>query len=171
LNPLINPYTVVSAFILILLALAIFKPQAARIVSGVFFLVMGLGVNLAVLLIDPALFVAAGENALLPVYRWFFTQVLASAPVPFAILLILFETVVGVLILSKGRWVKLGLAGGIAFSLWITFAGTMMLTSPGFAIVFGLLLRHTFDRSLLDMIGSVFRRGPVKINSLKSLTE
>ncbi|HZW04625.1 MAG TPA: hypothetical protein VFF68_11905 [Anaerolineaceae bacterium] len=151
-NSLINPITVFAAFALVLGALNWFKPQAGRIVTGVFFLLMAWGVNVTVLLTDPALIAATGANAILPVYRWFFNEILASYPVPLLIALIAFETTVGVLILSKGRGVRLGVLAAIAFCLWLTPVGVEEFIAPVLALAIGLLLRTSFDRSLVEMI-------------------
>lgn len=156
-DSLINPITVVIAFALVLGALNFFKPQAGRIVTGVFFLLMAWGVNVTVLLTDPALIAATGANAFLPVYRWFFNEVLARYPVPLLIALIVFETSVGALILSKGRWVRYGVFAAIAFCLWLTPVGIEEITTPVLALAIGLLLRHKFDCSLVEMIGAALK--------------
>jgi hypothetical protein len=141
---LINPVTVILSFALVLFVLALFKPQAGRIVFGVFFLMMAWGVNLPMMIVDPTLYPAAGAHAYIPFYRWFFTQVLARNPVPFILLLIAFETLVGVLTLSRGRWVKLGLGLGAAFCLLIAWIGVEGLFVPALAIPPLVMLRNDF---------------------------
>jgi hypothetical protein len=158
-NP-INPITTVLAFALALIALDVFKPQAARIVIGIFFLVMALGANLTIVLIDPHLYVLAGEHALLPVYRWFFTSVLAWNPVVFVIPLIGFETAVGALILSRGRWVRWGLLLGMLFCIAISPLGIEDLTGLALALALALLLRQRFDRSVVEMVSSRWAKKP-----------
>lgn len=150
---MITPVTVILSFAILLLALAIFKPQAGRIVFGIFFLIMAWGVNLPVLLTDPYLFVMAGQNAYIPFYRWFFTTVLAWAPVPFALGLIAFETTVGLLTLSSGRKVKLGLGLGALFCLMIAWIGVEGLWMPTVAIApLWMMLRHNFPISVFEII-------------------
>ncbi|MFM8320168.1 MAG: hypothetical protein ACKOC5_04560 [Chloroflexota bacterium] len=141
---MLTPATVTLAFALILLLLALFKPQAGRIVFGVFFLIMAWGVNLPVLLSDPLLFAAAGENALLPLYAWFFQTLLPAAPVFFAGLLIALETTIGLLTLSRGRAAQAGLLLGALFCLGITFVGPEEIWMPSVAIAPLLLARRSW---------------------------
>ncbi len=148
---LINPFTVSIAIAAGLAALAFFRPQIGRVVTGFFFLIMALGVNVPVALTDPTLFAAAGANALLPPYRWFFTEVLTRWPLPFVIALILFETSVGVLILSQGKAVRLGLIGATLFCLFITPVGVEELTAPLLIISYVLLLRQDFPRPVIHL--------------------
>lgn len=143
---IINPFTVIIAFAVVLAAISYFKPHAGRIITGVFFLIMALGVNVPVLLTDPTLFAAAGSRALLPVYRWFFTQILGTVPVPFVIALILFEATVGILILSKGKAVQLGLMAATIFCFFLVPVGIEEITSPLLAVSFVLLMRYPFTQ-------------------------
>ncbi len=140
----INPFTVIIAFTVVLALLVYYKPHAERLVTGVFFLIMALGVNVPILLTDPALYAAAGSKALLPVYRWFFTQILGATPVPFIIALILFEVTVGTLILSKGKAVRFGLLGATLFCLFLVPVSIEVITTPLLIVSFVLLMRHEF---------------------------
>lgn len=152
---LINPISVILTFALILLLLALFKPNAGRIVFGVFFLLMAWGVNLPMMLTNPNLYPAAGAHSIIPLYRWFFTQVLARNPVPFILLLIAFETAVGLLTLSRGRWVKLGLALGAIFCLVVTWIGMEGYAVPAMVIAPLVLLRKDFPEPV-----HLFNRAP-----------
>ena len=147
-----NPFTVIVSFALILLLLALFKPQTGRIVFGVFFLLMAWGVNFPMMLYDPSLYPQAGANSFIPLYRWFFTEVLARYPVPFILMLIGFETAVGVLTLSQGRWVKLGLGLGALFCLGIAWIGPEGVWMPAVALAPLVLLRKDFPVSVLALL-------------------
>jgi hypothetical protein len=149
-----NPFTVIVSFALILLLLALFKPQAGRIVFGVFFLLMAWGVNFSMMLYDPSLYPQAGANSFIPLYRWFFTEVLARYPVPFILMLIGFETAVGVLTLSQGRWVKLGLGLGALFCLGIAWIGPEGIWMPAVALAPLVMLRKDFPVSVIGMLRS-----------------
>ena len=149
-----NPFTVIVSFALIMLLLALFKPQAGRIVFGVFFLLMAWGVNFRMMLYDPSLYPLAGANSFIPLYRWFFTEVLALYPVPFIFLLIGFETAVGVLTLSQGRWVKFGLGLGALFCLGIAWIGPEGVWMPAVALAPLVLLRKDFPASVISMLRS-----------------
>lgn len=155
---IINPYTVIAAFALFLIIFAIWKPQVSRIVLGIFFLIMALGVNLSFILTDPTMFVEAGRNALLPIYKWFFTVILAWNPILFAIPLMLIEITIGTLILSKGKYVRYGMIAAAIFCLLLTPVGKEELTSPLIAIAPALMIRKSFDLSLWDLIRGIFKK-------------
>jgi hypothetical protein len=148
-----TPQLVFLIFGLVVLIGAVFKPNGTRLFVGFFFLLMALGVNLTMLLTDPNLYIMAGSAALLPVYRWFFTQVLAIAPVPFVIALIVFEISVGVSILSRGKWVKYGLIAGALFSIGMAPLGIESVTTPVLGLAIALLLRKQYPHSLVDILG------------------
>ena len=109
------------------------------------------GYGKTTLLSDPTLFSAAGANALLPIYRWSFTKILGSMPVPFVIALILFEGTVGVLILSQGKAVQLGLLGATLFCLFLVPVGIEEVTSPALAVSFLILMRKDFPQPALRL--------------------
>ena len=127
-----------------------YKPQATRIFIGVFFLIMALGVNGTFLFNDPGAYVQMGADALVPLYRWFFTEVMAAAPAPFVAALILYEAAAGLLILSKGKAVRIGLIMAAVFCVGVAGCGLYAVTSPVFGLAIALLLRHSYDRSLVD---------------------
>jgi len=151
---ILNPFTVTISFATGLAVLSWFRPQAGRVVTGIFFLVMALGVNVPVALIDPTLFAAAGASALLPVYRWFFGEVLVRIPLPFVIALILFETITGLLILSQGRAVRLGLLGASLFCLFLAPVGIEEVTAPLLIVSFLILMRSEFPKPVLNRLSA-----------------
>lgn len=155
---MINPVSVLLSFAFVLLLLAWFKPQAGRIVFGVFFLVMAWGVNFPIVLTDPGSFVEAGRNAYIPFYRWFFTTVIAWNPTLLASGLIAFETTVGLLTLSRGRWVRLGLGLGALFCFCISWIGVEAVLTWTWAIAPLLLMRKEFPVSVLAMLTGAIRR-------------
>jgi hypothetical protein len=155
---MINPVSVILSFASTLLLLAWFKPQAGRAVFGVFFLLMAWGVNLAILLNNPNLFVEAGRNAYIPLYRWFFITVLAWNPSLFAMGLIAFETSVGLLTLSYGRWARFGLGLGALFCCCIAWIGVEALLMPALAIAPLILMRREFPVSIWGLLAARLRR-------------
>lgn len=159
MNSILNPFTVIISVAAILLLLALFKPQAGRIVFGVFFLLMAWGVNFPMMLYDPSLYPQAGANSLIPLYRWFFTEVLARYPVPFILLLIGFETAVGLLTLRQGRWVRLGLGLGALFCLGIAWIGPEGVWMPAVALAPLVMLRNNFPVSVIRMLRSRLAAG------------
>ena len=118
-------------FCLLFLALALWKPTAARMFAGIFFIIMAVAVNWALVLVSPDLFVGLGADApLLRFYEWIFTDIVARAPQLVGILAGIVEIVLGLLMLSTGRRAALGLLGGAAFLLLITPLGVWTLPNP-----------------------------------------
>mgnify|MGYP005850098689 CR=1 FL=1 len=75
---------------------------------------------------DYALF---GRTALFPWFRDLWLALVQPNIIAFASLLIVFELSVGILMLSRGRWVKLALVGSITFNLFLIQLGLTTVTS------------------------------------------
>ena len=142
-----------AVFSVLVLILCLVRPGAGRIFLGIFFLVMAVGVNVVLVLVAPGQFVALGTNdALIPLYRWFFENVVALAPPFFGLLAATYEITIALMMLSKGRYVRWGLIGGIVFLIAITPLGTWTLANPILAVALAYLLTKEYDRSLLEML-------------------
>src|SRR5215210_7755643 len=102
---------------MLVLLLCLVRPGAGRIFLGIFFLVMAIGVNVAL----------GTDAALIPLYRWFFENVVALVPPLFGLLAAAYEITIALMMLSKGRYVKWGLIGGIVFLIAITPLGIWTL--------------------------------------------
>ena len=140
-------------------ALCLIRPNAARIFVGVFFIIMAVAVNAVLSITAPDQFVRLGADApLIPFYGWFFEQVSARAPQLAGILAAVGEIAVGLLILSSGRRVKLGLIGAILFLIVITPLGIWTLPNPILAAGLGWLLTKDYPRSMRGLIRT--RRHP-----------
>jgi hypothetical protein len=147
-----------AVFSLLVLLLCLVRPGAGRIFLGIFFLVMAIGVNVVLVLISPHLFVGLGTNdALIPLYRWFFENVVAVAPPLFGLLTAAYEVTIALLMLSKGRYVKWGLIGGIVFLIAVTPLGVWTLSNPILAVATAYLLTKEYERSLPEMLGLTAR--------------
>ena len=93
-----------AVFSLLVLLLCLVRPNAGRIFLGIFFLVMAIGVNVVLVLISPNLFVALGTNdAIIPLYQWFFENVVAIAPPLFGLLAAAYEITIALMMLSRGN--------------------------------------------------------------------
>ncbi|MFP5367897.1 MAG: hypothetical protein ACLGIS_13835 [Actinomycetes bacterium] len=135
-------------FCLAFLAFCFLRPNGARIFAGIFFIIMALGVNALLSVVNPEMFVAMGTDApLIPLYPWFFGKVVAAAPAVVGLLAASGEIAVGLLILSHGRGVKLGLLGAIVFLLAITPLGVWTLPNPLMALGLARLLARDYPRS------------------------
>ena len=120
---------------LLVLILCVLRPNAGRIFLGLFLLVMPIGVNVVLVFVAPDQFVALGTNdAIVPRYRWFFENVAALAPPLFGLLAAAYEVAIALLMLSKGRYAKWGLIGGIVFLIGITPLGVWTLANPLLAL-------------------------------------
>lgn len=132
--------------------LCLFWPNAARIFVGSFFIVMAVAVNIVVTAVAPERFVKLGTDApLLPPYDWFFRTVVAAAPQAMGIATAAGEIAVGLLVLGRGRRVRLGLVCAVVFLLAITPLGIWTLPNPVLAAGLALLLRRDFPSSVLRL--------------------
>jgi len=126
--------------------------NAARIGFGGFFLAMA-GVNATATLPNATEFYKGFAEQSWPGFDWPIRHIVQPAPVPFTVLLIGFEMGVAVLVLSKGRRVRLGLLAGLGFVIGLApFASWYELANVPLAVWALLLLRCDYDRSLLDMV-------------------
>ncbi len=145
-------------FVLIVMVLCVVKPNAGRIFLGIFYLIMAIGVNMVNAFTDTEPTIQMGESSLLGFYRTIFTEIVSKAPVVFILLVALFELSMGLLILSSHQKVKLGLIGTTIFLILITPFGYVQLPWLGIAAIQLFLLRKDFDKSLLQIIASVYRK-------------
>jgi hypothetical protein len=134
--------------------------ESARLVSAVYFVTMALGVNAAYLLRHPEDYDKLTDVAVLPPYKWLLRDVIRPRASRFTLLLIAFELTVALLLLGKGRAVKLGLVAAIAFQLAVIpgVAAYGLVNLPVVAVQ-ALLLRQNFDRSGLDVVRGRHRPG------------
>ena len=65
-----------------------------------------------------------------------------------------YEVAIALMMLSKGRYAKWGLVGGIVFLIGITPLGVWTLANPVMALALALLLSKEYDRSIVDMLRS-----------------
>jgi uncharacterized membrane protein YkgB len=146
--------TLIWAFVCVAaLGLCLWRPHRGRVVLGIFFILMAVGVNVVLVLIAPDKFVGLGTDApLLPFYRWGFEHVVAKAPAVFGLLAAAFESTIGLLLIKGGRRTEWGLIGGIVFLLAITPLSVWTLPNPIMAAALGVILwrRRTEARLLSD---------------------
>ena len=147
-------------FYLAVLVLCLLKPNAGRILLGIFFLVMAIGVNVVLVMIAPDQFVAIGtDDALIPLYEWFFENIVVLAPPLFGLMAAAYEVTIALMMLSRGRFVKWGFIGGIVFLIGITPLNTWTLINPILAAAMVILLRRDYDRSFVEMLHPVVAGG------------
>lgn len=74
-------------------------------------------------LFSPETYRIFGDTALIPAYTAFWNNFLMPNITVFALLLAVFEITVGSLLISKKKWVKIGLLFSILFSLFLVQMG------------------------------------------------
>jgi hypothetical protein len=122
-------------------------PTTLRIVVGLVWLA-GAAWNLLVTwrMDDPYGWLA--DAARVAPWRWFFAEVVEAHRMLWTALLIMGETVLGVLTLGRRRWARLGLAAGALFSAALFSFGTPYTLMMGpYALLLAWLWRHEVHRS------------------------
>jgi hypothetical protein len=126
--------------------------NAARIGFGGFFLAMAT-YNATVTLSNTAEIYKALADLSWPGFDWLVLHVVQPVGVPFTVLLIAFEVGVAVLVLSKGRRVRLGLLATLGFMIGLApFLSWYEVANVPLAAWALLLLGRDYDRGLLDMV-------------------
>lgn len=148
-----NPYllgSIISAVLFTVLCLL--KPHAGRIVLGIYYIVMGLGINLILGFTNPEAYIDLGKDSLLPLYRNLFLGPVTTHPSLFVIPIALFQIVTGVFILGKGNYVRVGLAGTALFVTAITPLGVQQFPWLAVVAVQLYLMTKTFDTTFPGII-------------------
>ena len=84
-----------------------------RIFLGFFFLVMAIGINIVTVLVAPQSYIEMGKNALIPLYRWVFLNIVSVNPALFVLPVAAYQITIALMMLNKKKYVKMGLIGGI----------------------------------------------------------
>lgn len=136
------------------------KSNILRIIFGLFYLAAAV-FNFTYTSRNPQpLYDWFAENALIPFYKDFLLSVVVPNLDSIILLVVVFEIVVGVLILSKQNFVKMGLSLGIIWALFLVPLlpiGPPMLTNLILASLQAFLLRKEYDKSFLEILRSKFR--------------
>jgi hypothetical protein len=138
-------------------ALCLAKPDAGRIFLGLFFLVMALGVNGLFTFTSPQSFVDYASGALIPPYRDLALAVVEVQPALFGLLLIAFQIAMGLLLLRRGKCVRIGLIGTMAFVVGIAPLSWIQIPWLGLIVAQAYLLTHEFDTYFLGLIAARLR--------------
>jgi len=145
-------------FVLVVIILCLVKPNMGRIFLGIFYLIMAIAINMVNAVTNPQSTVQMGEASLLELYRILFSEIVSKAPAFFILAIALFELIMGLLILTKHKKVKVGLIGTSIFLILITPFGYIQLPWLGIAAIQFYLLRKDFDKTFIEIVASVFRR-------------
>lgn len=153
-----TPLFVSTAFMLAVFGLCLVRPVAGRGFLAAFFLLMGLGVNLGFVLFAPEMFVELGAaEPIVPLYAWFFANLVAGAPALWGLAVVAFEAAVGVLLLQRGARARWGVAGAILFLVGITPLGPWTQANPILIVALTTLWFRGIDSAPLASLGRVAR--------------
>jgi hypothetical protein len=129
------------------------RRNAARLAFGGFYLVMATYNATVILPNAAASYTDIANNLAWSGFDWLMLHLVVPAAVPFTVLLIAFEVIVAVLVLSKGQRVRLGLLAAVAFQIglaplmsWYELGNVPLVA---WAL---LLLARDYDRSLWDLV-------------------
>jgi hypothetical protein len=155
--PMLTRVVVWSIFVLAVAVFCLLRPQAARLFVGGFFGGMGLVVHGPLVITNPEGYVGFAEQALLPFYRQIGLFLTEPNPRAFGIVMLILELTLAVLILSRGRWVKVGILGAILFLVGISPLGFDVMPNLLLAAALVYLLTQDFPRDAFTMLRD--RRG------------
>ena len=147
-----------GVFVVVLTLAILARPRPMRIVVGMFFVLMAVGVHGSMVVTDPSAYLAFADGALIPLYRQVAIAVVGVNPVAFGFFMLTFELVIACLILGRGMAVRVGLWAGALFLLGITPLGVEELPNPVLALGLAVLATHDFPTSAPGEIRGALRR-------------
>jgi hypothetical protein len=148
----VDPIIVTTIFYLAVMTLCVLRPNAGRIFIGAFFLIMAFGVHGYFIIANPQGYLNFADGFVVGFYRDAAVAVVEVSPVGFGILMLLFETIVGLLILSRGQYVKFGLIAGIVFLVGISPWGLVTMPNLILAGAMAFLLAKDFEHIALTTV-------------------
>ena len=146
-----------GVFVVVVTLAILARPRPMRIVVGMFFVLMAVGVHGSTVLTDPSSYLAFASGALIPLYRDVAVAIVGVNPLAFGLFMLTFELVVAALILSYGGGV-VGLWIGAMFLLGISPLGVEELPNPILALGLAVLATRDFPRSALAEVQDALRR-------------
>ncbi len=126
--------------------------NAIRILMGIIY-IFGAATNLIFALSNPQIYADFAAFSIIPFYKTFWAEIVMPNVTTWILLVAAFEMVMALLILSKGKLVKIGLCGVIAFNLvlipfwWFGWA----LINLAMALVQMFLLRLEYRFSVVQL--------------------
>jgi hypothetical protein len=147
-------------FAVLVTILCLWRPNAGRLFVGLFFWLMAIAVNGTLVIINPQGFVDFANNSPIVLYRDLAVPVVEFNPRLFGITLIVFEVMIGWLLLGKDRQVRLGLMGAMVFLVGIVPLGLEEVPNVLLPLALATLLRHDFPETLWDRFRYRWRLQP-----------
>jgi hypothetical protein len=105
-------------------------------------------------LTQPEMYVPFADMSIIPLYQSLWRSVVVPYLRFWLPLTVVFELTMGILILSKRLWVKVGMVGAILFFLLLVpswWEGGAIINIV-FAAILVLLLRYDYDASIIDLV-------------------
>jgi len=130
-----------------------------RMLMGIIY-IFGAATNLRFALTNSQIYADFASFAIIPFYRTFWTEIVMPNVITWILLVAAFEMLMAILILSKGKLVKIGLGGVVLFNLflipfwWFGWA----LINLVIALVQAFLLRGNYESSVIGLLRSGFRK-------------
>jgi hypothetical protein len=155
---MLTPIIFSSIFVLAVVILCLTKPNAGRILLGIFFLVMALGVNGSFTFSNPHAYIDYASEAMIPFYGELAVTVVKLNPTLFGLLLMVFEIAMGLLMLHKHGSVKIGLIGTMVFLIGISPCSLLQLPWLGLLIGQVYLMTKEFDATFLEIVRSALQK-------------
>jgi len=130
-----------------------------RILMGVIY-IFGAATNLRFALTNPQIYEDFAIFAIVPFYQTLWAEIVMPYVTIWILLVAVFEISMGILILSKGKLVKIGLLGVILFNLFLTpfWWSGWALINLSMALVQILLLREKYDATIIELIRFEFQK-------------
>lgn len=126
-------------------AACFWRPRGMRVVIGVFFAIMGLGVHGAFIATNPESYLGFVGQAPFPLYaRLAVAVVRGLTPVGFGVAMLLFEVALAVSMLGSGRRVRIALVLGAVFLVGISPLGIDVLPNAFLAVGLWRLSREQY---------------------------
>jgi hypothetical protein len=141
-----------GAFATAVTVLCYARPQVARVVVGCFFAAMGLGIHGTYVMTAPHAYVDAARNAAMPFYRGVGLALTQPSPRVFGVFMLVLETSLSVMVLSRGRVVNLGLVGVACFLLAISPLNVQTLPNAIMAAGVAYLVTQRFPRDAVFLV-------------------
>jgi hypothetical protein len=117
--------------------------RRGRSILGGFYLTMA-GINIGLLVADPAVYTTFGDRSLFEFVRTGWLQIVMASPVPWIAALAAGEILIGAALLSGGWWAVAGYGAVIVFHLCLLLFGwgVWLWSMPVLAVVVPLALRQ-----------------------------
>lgn len=150
-----TPYIGAHVVAVLYLLTAARWPRIARRIAGAGFIVAG-AYNIWTAVSSPSSYVTGFGPHAIPVYRTFIYGLFALHTAAFVIAIALGQLAVGIAILARLRWRKLGYVGAIVFLLAITPLGIGSAAPSTLIFAFALALLLRFDVKCTTLLNSGF---------------